>query len=74
MNKPDFQQVTMKCQSRDEVLDGIKTSNKLPTVHSSAKVQSEKGPKIVNCTDSLHGFERPDGLYEAFVIDPEQDR
>ena len=77
MNKPDFP------QTRDEVLealieletlsnltlDGIKTSNKLPSVHSTSKEEPEKGPKIINFTDGSHGFERPDGLYEVFVID-----
>ena len=77
MNKPDFP------TSRDEVLeslieletlsnltlDGIKTSNKLPSVHSTSKEDTEKGPKIINFTDGSHGFERPDGLYEVFVID-----
>ena len=46
-------------------LDGIKTSNKLPSVPSTSK-EAEKGPKIINFTDGLHGFERPDGLYEVF--------
>jgi len=74
MNKPEFP------QSRDEVLEalieretlsnltlnGIKTSNKLPSLHSTSKEEPEKGP---NFTDGSHGFERPDGLYEVFVFD-----
>ena len=77
MNKPDFP------TSRDEVLeslveletlsnltlDGLKNSNKLPSVHSVAKEEPEKGPKIVSFTDGSQGFERADGLYEVFVID-----
>jgi len=41
----------------------------LPSVHSTSKEEPEKGPKIINLTEGLHGFERPDGLYEVFVID-----
>jgi len=47
----------------------IKTSNKLPSVHSTSKEEPEKGPNIINFIDGSHGFERPDGLYEVFVID-----
>jgi len=77
MNKPEF------LQNRDEVLealieletlsnltlDGIKTSNKLPSVYLTSNEELEKGPKIINFTDGSHGFERPDGLYEVFVMD-----
>ena len=74
MNKEDFP------TSRDEVLetfidsnltlDGTnKTSNKLPSVLSTSKDEPEKGPKIISFTDGSHGFARPDGLYEVFVID-----
>ena len=77
MNKEDFP------TSRDEVLetlieletlsnltlDGAKTPNKLPSVLSISKEKPEKGQKIINFTDGSHGFERPDGLYEVFVID-----
>jgi len=44
-------------------LDGVKTSS----YHRSSLLQ-KKGPKIMNFTNGLHGFERPDGLYEVFVI------
>ena len=77
VNKPDFP------TSRDEVLEslieletlsnltfnGIKTSNKLPSIHSKSQEETEKGPKIINFTDGSHGFERPDGLYEVYAID-----
>jgi hypothetical protein len=77
MTKPDFP------TSRDEVLesliefeilsnltlDDFKTSNKLPSIHSTAKEESEKGSKIINFCDGSHRFERPVGLYEVFVID-----
>jgi len=72
MNKPDFP------TSRDEVLESLielKNSNKLPSVHSVAKEEPEKGPKIISFTDGsqrtlrrVRLLERADGFYEVFVI------
>ena len=50
------------------LLDDIKTSNKLPSFHSTGKEESKKGPKIINFTDGSHRFERSAGLLEVFVI------
>ena len=59
MNKEDF------LTSRDEVLE---TLIELETL-STSKEEPEKGPKIINFTDGQHGFARPDGIYDVFVID-----
>ena len=41
----------------------------MPSVLCTSNEEPEKGPKIISFTDGLHGFERPDDLYQVFVID-----
>jgi len=76
MNKEDFPtshdevlETLIELINKRHSLDGTKTSNKLSSVLSTSEEESEKGPKIINFTDGSHGFARPDGFYEAFVID-----